>query len=421
VDHGVDASVGDRLVFVVGARRSGTNWLQRVLCAHPDVIGTHGESYLFSRGLVPLMERFHHGSPTAPVLGSVFVDRGRALEAVRGVCDVVFGDLLALDGPAERLVDRTPEHVTCLDLIGEVYPSARVIHIIRDGRDVVRSLLSMDWGPRDAEVAAEEWRAAVVDGRRQGARLERYLEVRYEGLLAEPDRGFGALFAWLDVAVDRAAMDEPMREAARAFTVDPKMATIAAGKWREGLDPTAMAALQRIAGDALVELGYAGDERPSALPARLAARAGMRRRLASAISRTTPRSGSSAGEAERQMRKLLQANAQVVNRFLSALALGATDEVRSCLDEAVVVRLLGAGEDGHEVRGVEAREHLLSVLTADPVLRWPQTRGEVNAAVPTTTAFLSFERTDGERRQRVLSLTVTGDQVTAVTYLRPDE
>ncbi len=205
------SQVAERVIFVVGSRRSGTNWLQRGLGAHPDVVCTNGESFLFSRGLVPLMDRFHHGNLGSPVVGSVYAHREGVIGAIRQLCDVVFGDLLIALGPAERIVDRTPENVVCLNLIGEVYPEARVLHIIRDGRDVVRSLLSMKWGTKEAEVAAEEWRAAVVDGREQGKRLRHYREVRYEEVLIDPRAQFEEVFEWLGLPVTPAIMDEVLR------------------------------------------------------------------------------------------------------------------------------------------------------------------------------------------------------------------
>ncbi len=423
--------MGEHMVFVVGARRSGTNWLQRVLCTHPDVIGTHGESFLFSRGLVPLMGRFHHGSPSARELGSVFVDRERMIGAIRGVCDVVFGDLRELLGPADRLVDRTPEHVTCLDLIGEVYPEARVIHIIRDGRDVVRSLLSMEWGTQEAEVAAEEWRAAVVDGRKQGASLRHYREVRYESLLSDPARGFSDTFVWLGLDVDHDVISAAMEEANRAFTVDPKMATIASGKWREGLDPEALAVLERVAGGALEELGYTDDgsepapvtQSPDAVHAVQTSRSGGRSRIggvaAALVDRATRRGRSHGGGAEWQMRERLHVGSQLVNSVLSALAVGSDDQLRPLLDDGVAVRLLGGAHSGYEGRGPDARELLLDVLGSDPVLRWRQRPGAVHSGVPTTTVFLSYEGPDATVEHRVLALTITGDRVSGVTYLHP--
>src|SRR5215212_5800458 len=135
-----DSPLAGRMIFNVGARRSGTLWLQRVVAAHPDVAAIPTESHLFSHGIAPLLERFHHGARSSPHLGALYVDREVLLDAAREFCDRIFGELL---DPGKRyLAERTPLHVLHLDLIGSIYPDASYVHIIRDGRDVARSLVS---------------------------------------------------------------------------------------------------------------------------------------------------------------------------------------------------------------------------------------------------------------------------------------
>ena len=84
-----------------------------------------------------------------------------------------------------RYGDKTPRYVRKLELISRVFPEARFVHVIRDGRDVALSLLERDWGPKTIEQAASLWRKRVRAGRRAGAILGRrcYIEVRYEDLV----------------------------------------------------------------------------------------------------------------------------------------------------------------------------------------------------------------------------------------------
>src|SRR5947208_2188830 len=144
-----------RMIFVVGARRSGTRWLQRILAAHPHVAWVPSESHLFSHGIAPLFELFQHSLRSSTTTGRVYVERAVALDGARDLCDAVLGGFL--DPGAERLVERTPLHVLHLDLISGIYPDAQVVHIIRDGRDVALSVAAQNWGPSGIKDAAAEW------------------------------------------------------------------------------------------------------------------------------------------------------------------------------------------------------------------------------------------------------------------------
>ncbi len=180
-----------RMLFLVGARRSGTNWLERMLTAHPQIVAMPAETHLFSHGVANLAKVVQHSSPGSHTPAQTFVDRERFVTAARAFLDEIFVDNLErLGGDARYLLERTPLHSQHLPLIAAIYPDARVLHIVRDGRAVARSLLAMDWGPESMESAAAEWRDSVRGGR-EGAALfgERFVEVRYEASPATPVAG----------------------------------------------------------------------------------------------------------------------------------------------------------------------------------------------------------------------------------------
>src|SRR4051794_8557731 len=162
-----DSPLRGRVVFIVGARRSGTNWLERILTAHPAIVAMPTETYLFSHGIEPFSERFQHANPSAPSMGRTFMPREAFLDSVRDLVDRAFLETLERRDPSARYIaERTPWHASHLPLIADVYPDARVVNIVRDGRAVARSLLSMPWGPDTMEEAAAEWRDAIDDARR---------------------------------------------------------------------------------------------------------------------------------------------------------------------------------------------------------------------------------------------------------------
>jgi hypothetical protein len=390
-----------KLIFAVGARRSGTNWLQRVLTAHPSVVGVPSETYLFSQGVRPLMERFHHGGASSTRTGFVYADREAILDAARDLCDVVFDGLIrALRPGAERIVERTPEHVCHLDLIGQIYPDAHVVHIIRDGRDVVRSLLSHEWGPSDARNAAIEWRTAIESARAAAPTLAHYHEVSYERMLAEPRERIVELFHAIGLSAEEHELEPVLAEAGVGYNADPSSPRIEAGKWRTDLSAPILAAVDEVAGDLLERLGYepssaAGGPRTATVvaPKRRVRRFGRR-----------PEAGPSPDVVQRML-----------DRFLQAAAIDA-GTVADLLAPDVRIRIVD-GDTRFDARGDEARARLIDELRADDALRGRQSFGYIHPSTPSVMFVGTFER-GGTRHPRVFVLAVNDDLVERVSYYR---
>lgn len=241
------------MIFNVGARRSGTYWLQRIVCAHPAVAEVPSETHLFSHGIAPLVERFQHDDRGSRAVGKVYADRESLIEDIRILCEGVF-EGFATPGQL-HVAERTPLHVFHLPLIAEVYPDARFVHIVRDGRDAARSLVAQDWGPDTVAEAAEEWRSAVEAGREAGAALgSRYLEVRYESLLAEPRPGIGRIYGHLGL---EGSLEAALEAAGGVANLGGHDKRVGAGKWREGWGRRELRDFDAVAGELLRELGYA--------------------------------------------------------------------------------------------------------------------------------------------------------------------
>ena len=185
-----------RLVLLVGAPRSGTTWLQSMLGAHP-AIATPQETDLFSRYIGPLAEAWTwqmRGGPEAwrkrrykglpAVLTTV-----EFTELVRGVIETALDGIAALEPEASVLLEKSPSHSTCADVVAAYTPEARVIHLIRDGarrRVVARRRgrrLGQGLGTRTLKDAARSW-VTNVRGAQQYRKLGFvYHEVRYEALV----------------------------------------------------------------------------------------------------------------------------------------------------------------------------------------------------------------------------------------------
>jgi Sulfotransferase family len=168
--------------------------------------------------------------------------------------------------------DKTPHHVFLLHDLERLWPDMRVLHVIRDGRDVACSHIALArdldqrWTARSVPAAAAWWRAAIVRGRAAGARLgDRYAEVRYEDLLADPRRELDRLcrFAGLPFHADM------LDHAGRVRTPrSPEFATARGPlrrpvhSWRGELSRHQIASFEAVAGPELAACGY----EPAALP-----------------------------------------------------------------------------------------------------------------------------------------------------------
>jgi hypothetical protein len=404
-----DSPLRGRVIFAVGARRSGTNWLQRILAAHPDVVAVPSETYLFSHGLRPLSERFHQGGLSSSNVGSVYADRSAVVDGMRDLCDAVFTGLIRGLGPrAERIVERTPDHIRHLDLIGEVYPDAHAVHIIRDGRDVVRSLLSHDWGPSDARDAAIEWRSAIESARAAASAAPTYHEVLYEEMILDPDAHIPKLFDALGLAINERDLDAVLAEARTGYNADPASPAIGAGKWRTELAPEIIAVVEGVAGDVLSSLGYeaSGGATPPTAP-----RAG-RPSVATLARRGFKR------RPQRSERSMLE-RAELAQRLLDGVIHAAANdptEAAGLLAPDALIRIID-GDDRYEARGTPARERFVSALAEDDALRGRQILGYIHPAVGSATLVAEFEAA-GRRHPRVFVVDTSGDLIGRVAYYR---
>ena len=143
-------------------------------------------------------------------------------------------------------------HAVLADVLA-FYPGARLIHIVRDPRDVACSVLRFPWGANSAVIAARDWERDVRRARAIGASMgDRYIEVRYEDLLQQPDTTMRRLMAFVG-NVREHAVAHYVRETAR----NPRRDNF--GNWRRDLSAQQLAGVESIAHDLMTELGYAPD------------------------------------------------------------------------------------------------------------------------------------------------------------------
>jgi len=193
----------------------------------------------------------------------------------------IFEAYAAARGKA-RWGDKTPMYMSRLGLIDRLFPDALLLHVVRDGRDAARSFLEMPAGlvteswahPSDVQGFACQWRTEVRAARALGRRARgRYLELRYEELVAEPERAMRSVSAFAGLEFDPAMLAYPGTLDLAAKPHQARLAqppTAGVRNWRTEMAAADVAAFEAIAGDTLAECGY---ETAGAGPPGAAARA----------------------------------------------------------------------------------------------------------------------------------------------------
>ena len=164
---------------------------------------------------------------------------------------------------ADRYGDKTPPFVLHMDLLADLFAEGRFVHLIRDGRDVARSLVQTSFGPNGLARAAEVWKRRVSRGRASGALLgpARYLEVRYEALVGEPETTLRSVCAFLELEFHD-EMLHPEEGGTLVPESEPHHANLAmpvtAGlrDWRRDMPDADVALVEALGGGLLSELGY---------------------------------------------------------------------------------------------------------------------------------------------------------------------
>ena len=241
------------MVFVLGSPRSGTTFLARAVGSVPGFVDLGEVAAL--KAAIPTLIDLPPEAAAARIRHTLGVTRRLAL----------VGDL--------RAVEQTPETAFVARAASLALPRATLLHIVRDGRDVVCSLLERGWlstgkggaddaglaygahvrfwveperrdefaRASDATRAAWAWRRYVEAARAAGSRVH---EVRYELLASDPPTAAEGLSDALGTPASPLAA---VLAGAHASSV---------GRYRDQLTPDELRDVEREAGPLLRELGY---------------------------------------------------------------------------------------------------------------------------------------------------------------------
>jgi Sulfotransferase family len=160
--------------------------------------------------------------------------------------------------------DKTPRYVEHIPFLATLFPSSRFVHLVRDGRDVALSYADVSFGPKTIAQAAGLWARRVSAGMRDGRALAagRYIELRYEDLVDDPETQLKELCRFLDISFEPAMLDGANNDddvLPRATAYNPHVTerpTRGVREWKRTMPARHVEMFEAVAGNVLSELGY---------------------------------------------------------------------------------------------------------------------------------------------------------------------
>jgi hypothetical protein len=279
-------------LFIVGCPRSGTTLLQRMMNAHARITVTP-ESHWIPRLIGKPWAETADGIVTRKLVRRLiahpkFARLRISREQVRKLAKrqpVSYASLVTriLDLYAEAqgkplVGDKTPDYVRSIGLLHRLWPSARFVHLIRDGRDVCLSMLEwpkvhprpgdfVTWKEDPVSTAAWWWQHNVQVGRQAGKSLgsKLYYELRYESLVMCPREQCAALLDFLHLPFDESVFQFHAERPEADPGLEKKWAglpiTSGLRNWQHEMPAQDVERFEAVAGELLDELHY-----PRAVP-----------------------------------------------------------------------------------------------------------------------------------------------------------
>jgi len=281
-----NGAVRNPYLFIVGCTRSGTTLLQRMFNNHPQIAVVNDSHFAIQ--VIRRLERPIDPSLTPELVEKVrtyprFSRLGLSDDAVYQAASksinysqfvsALYSEHAELNGK-HLAGEKSPGFVRYLPRLQVLFPWAPIIHIIRDGRDVALSMLEWTrqgrgpaasfelWQEEPIAVCALWWLSKVEAGLRDGARLDptKYLEVRYEELVANPEHVLRKLSDFVKLPYAPEMLDYHLGKTRDEPNLSSKErwlpVTSGLRDWRNQLSQRELELFEALAGDLLSRLRY---------------------------------------------------------------------------------------------------------------------------------------------------------------------
>jgi hypothetical protein len=158
-----------------------------------------------------------------------------------------------------RCGEKTPDHARQSELLCDLFPDCALIHLVRDPRDVVASMLRMPWGDKSVLSNARQW----LDCQQGALRMKghpQYFRVVYEDLVADPGAELERICGFLGEDFSPSMLEAGDEESANRWWLGRARGSIdrsRAMRWKKELSASQAALVEWVARDTMQELGYA--------------------------------------------------------------------------------------------------------------------------------------------------------------------
>lgn len=227
-------------IFIVGCPRSGTTILASLLNSHSEIAAateTHFFNFIskqkkyewreFDENQMRLMldesriqDFCNHAEVDPQDLIKYFVEEFGSAELSehdlpkdkfyrKKIFDILIRALLTKKNKL-RFCEKTPQHLLNVEEILELYPNARFINIVRDGRDVVNSLLKMPWRPGGLINNSRFWKQYVEKGLDLDVSQapENFMTIRFEDLIKKSEETMQSICSFVGVQYEKTILQK---------------------------------------------------------------------------------------------------------------------------------------------------------------------------------------------------------------------
>ena len=266
----------DRAIFIGGCPRSGTTFLGNILGLHSQCVATPESNFVIDvfNVLQPIAEKDvqsirkaieDHWRYKTWALSADWEQAANARDYESLIFDLAdqYGHKI-LKKKGHIWVDHNPTNMRDSKRMAEIFPGAKYIHIVRDGRGVAKSIIPLNWGPSTVETAAYWWMAFISAGVAAEMNLgANAIRVKYEDLLLNMEKEVRRICEFCEIDFEQGMMAQE-----RGFVLPGYSDDIHAlvGKapntdriddWKTSFSEKDIAAFENMGGGLLDQLGYA--------------------------------------------------------------------------------------------------------------------------------------------------------------------